>query len=125
MTTGKILQSEINLNSVASLPNRPSASKEYGGAGYTPQQMKAAFDKLALLAIDRLNSLIDDIESEGAGRIGESIKTSIRSGHTLSDFFLDVINGSLPSYLIVGNTTLAEKLAALEAEISDIKSRLE
>lgn len=123
MKTTKILNSEINLNSVASLPNHPTASKEYGGSGYSPQQMKAAFDRLALLAIDRLNSLIDDIGSEGG--VGEAIKTGIRSGHTLDDFFLDVMNGSLPSYLIVGNTTLAEKLAAIESEISDIKSRLE
>ena len=123
MKTTKILNSEINLNSVASLPNHPTASKEYGGSGYSPQEMKAAFDRLALLAIDRLNSLIDDIGSEGG--VGEAIKTGIRSGHTLDDFFLDVMNGSLPSYLIVGNTTLAEKLAAIESEISDIKSRLE
>jgi hypothetical protein len=125
MTTQKILTSEINANSIASLPDRPCADKEYGGAGYTAREMKAAFDKLALLAINRLNSLIDDIESEEMGNVGDSIKTGIRSGHTLNDFFLDLKNGSLASYLMVGTSTLVEKLAALEQEISDIKSKME
>ncbi len=124
MTTTKILTSEINANSVASLPDRPCADKEYGGSGLTAQEMKAAFDKLPLLAIERLNSLIDDIEKEGEGKIGDSIKTGVRQGHTLDDFFLDLMNGSLASYLAVGSVSLAEKIAQLEEEIGNIKNEL-
>lgn len=124
MTTTKILTSEINASSVAALPDRPCADKEYGGSGFTAQEMKAAFDKLPLLAIERINSLIDDITKEGEGKIGDSIKTGVRQGHTLDDFFLDLMNGSLASYLAVGNVSLAEKIAQLEGEIADIKSKL-
>ena len=122
MTTKKIQTSEINASSVASLPDHPCADKAYGGSGFTPQQMKAAFDRLAILAIERLNSLIDDIEGEGEGRVAESIKTGIRSGHTLEDFFFDLTNGTLASYLTVGDTTLAEKLSAIEVDIKNLKS---
>ena len=124
MTTTKILTSEINASSVAALPDRPCADKEDGGSGFTAQEMKAAFDKLPLLAIERINSLIDDITKEGEGKIGDSIKTGVRQGHTLDDFFLDLMNGSLASYLAVGNVSLAEKIAQLEGEIADIKSKL-
>ena len=122
MTTKKIQTSEINASSVASLPDHPCADKAYGGSGFTPQQMKAAFDRLAILAIERLNSLIDDIEGEGEGSVAESIKTGIRSGHTLEDFFFDLTNGTLASYLTVGDTTLAEKLSAIEVDIKNLKS---
>lgn len=122
MNTQKILTSEINSCSVASLPDRPAAKKEYGGLGLTAQEMKAAFDKLALLGIERLNSLIDDIESEDVGRIGESIKTGLASGHTLADFFSDLNNGTLASYFTVGNSTLLEKIAELEEEIEKVKA---
>ena len=123
MTTKKILTSEINASSVAALPDRPCADKEYGGSGFTAQEMKAAFDKLPLLGITRLNSLIDDIESEGVGRIGESIKTGIYTGQTLASFFSDLKNGALASYLAVGNSTLLEKIAALEESIATLTEK--
>jgi hypothetical protein len=123
MNTQKILNSEINSCSVASLPNRPASSKEYGGLGLTAQEMKAAFDRLPLLGITRLNSLIDDIEGEGVGRIGESIKTGLYSGHTLANFFSDLNNGTLASYLAVGNSTLIEKIATLEETISALSEK--
>lgn len=123
MNTKKIQNSEINSCSVASLPNRPASSKEYGGLGLTAQEMKAAFDKLPLLGITRLNSLIDDIESEGVGRIGESIKTGIYTGQTLASFFSDLKNGALASYLAVGNSTLLEKIATLEESIATLTEK--
>lgn len=125
MNTKKIQQTEINDAAVAFLPDKPTASKEFGGLGMSSQNLKAAFDRLPMLAVERLNSLITDIESEGDGRIGESIKTGIRSGHTLADFFMDLVNGSLASYFAVGTSTLIDKLADLEEEITKIKSKLE
>ena len=103
------------------MPNRPSAGKEYGGLGLSAQEVKAAFDKLPMLAIERINSLIDDIQSEEEGMVAESIKTGVKRGHTLSDFFIDLQNGTLASYLIVGSSTLIDKIATLEEEIQKIK----
>ena len=50
MYTSKILDSEISGLKVASLPTRPTAPQSFGGKGFTAAEMKAAFDKLPLLA---------------------------------------------------------------------------
>ena len=71
MNTKKILESEVEDLKISSLPNRPTAKKIHGGAGLNAQEMKAAFDKLPLFVAERLNSLIDDIESEKNGKIGD------------------------------------------------------
>ncbi|MBQ7314885.1 MAG: hypothetical protein IJW83_02640 [Clostridia bacterium] len=60
MTT-KILPSEIADIKIASLPTRPTAPTSFGGKGYTASDMKAAFDRLPLFIIERLNALIDDV----------------------------------------------------------------
>ncbi len=60
MTT-KISASEISDLRISSLPLRPTASPQSGGSGYTAADMRAAFDRLPLFIIERLNSLIDDV----------------------------------------------------------------
>lgn len=124
MNTTKILESEVESLKISSLPNRPTAEKKYGGAGLTAQEMKAAFDKLPIFIAERLNSLIDDIESEGDGKISESIKTGLDSGHCLSDFFADIKNGNLASYMALGDSTLVEKIYEMSAAIDAIKEQL-
>ena len=124
MNTTKILESEVESLKISSLPNRPTAEKKYGGAGLSAQEMKAAFDKLPIFIAERLNSLIDDIESEGDGKISESIKTGLDSGHCLSDFFADIKNGNLASYMALGDSTLVEKIYEMSAAIDAIKEQL-
>ena len=124
MNTTKILESEVESLKISSLPNRPTTEKKYGGAGLSAQEMKAAFDKLPIFIAERLNSLIDDIESEGDGKISESIKTGLDSGHCLSDFFADIKNGNLASYMALGDSTLVEKIYEMSAAIDAIKEQL-
>lgn len=124
MNTKKILESEVESLKISSLPNRPTAKKIYGGGGLSAQEMKAAFDSLPIFVAERLNSLIDDIESEGDGKIGESIKTGLDTGHCLSDFFADVKNGNLASYMSLGDGTLVEKIYEMGAAIDAIKEKL-
>ena len=124
MNTTKILDSEINGLKISSLPSRPTAPTAFGGKGYTSAEMKAAFDKLPLFVAERLNSLVDDIESEKNGKIGDSIKTGLDSGHCLSDFFADVKNGNLASYMALGDGTLVEKIYEMSSAIDDIKIKL-
>ena len=124
MNTTKILESEVESLKISSLPNRPTAEKKYGGAGLSAQEMKASFDKLPIFIAERLNSLIDDIESEGDGKISESIKTGLDSGHCLSDFFADIKNGNLASYMALGDSTLVEKIYEMNAAIDAIKEQL-
>ena len=106
------------------LPKRPTAPVAYGGRGYTAQEMKAAFDKLPLLLVDRFNSLLTDIEATGEEGISGSIKTGLATGHTLADLFCDITNGNLSSYLTVGDKALIERILSLEEELAEIKAML-
>lgn len=124
MNTQKILESEIRDLKIASLPRRPTSPTAYGGEGYTAQDMKAAFDRLPLFLVERLNSLIDDIEREDEGKISESIKTGLFELHTLADFFADIKNGSLASYLTVGDVSLVEAISDLRDQVTSLKATM-
>ncbi len=61
MNTQNISDAEIEELKISNLPTRPTAPEHYGGAGYTARDMKAAFDRLPLFIVERLNSLIEDV----------------------------------------------------------------
>lgn len=61
MITEIITNEEIRECGVSSLPTRPTAPTAFGGRGYTAGELKAAFDRLPCLIIDRLNSLISEV----------------------------------------------------------------
>ncbi len=121
MNTEKITDGEIADKKVASLPTRPNAPAALGGVGYTATEMKEAFDKLPLLIIERLNSLIDDINE---GEISDSLKTGISEEHTLSDMLLDIRNGNFINYLSVFDSTLDLYLLKLREDIDAIAERI-
>ncbi len=121
MNTKKITESEIAEYKISALPTRPTAPTAFGGKGYTAQQMKAAFDKLPLYVMERLNSLIDDIADEGEGGAAASIPTGIRDGHSLRDLFYDIVSGALAEYLTVGDSSLAERLSEIEARLARVE----
>ena len=126
MTTKAIQNSEIEDLKISSLPTNPTADPNYGGLGYSASEMKAAFDRLPLFIIDRLNSLIADISSSVESSVSSEIKTGLRDNweHSLKDFFDDVKNGQLASYLAVGEYSLATQISNLKSEIDAIKSIL-
>lgn len=121
MTTTKLTESEMAPLRVASLPTRPTAPTSYGGRGYTSVEMKAAFDKLPTLIAERLNSLIDDVES---GRICESIPTGVPSLPTLTALLSGIGDGSLAAAIKVFDTSLAAYLAALRSDVDEIAAAL-
>ncbi len=113
MKTTKILSEEIRDLKIASLPTRPNANAYFGGKSYTSADMRAAFDKLSLFIIERFNSLLEDISRSGENSLAAAMPTGISENHTLVDFFSDVTNGNLASYLDVGGTSLASALAEI------------
>ena len=124
MNTTKILDSEIKDLKVASLPSRPTAPTAFGGKGFTSNEMKAAFDKLSLFIIQRFNTLLEDISSEGDNSLSAEIPTGISNGHTLYELFSDITNGNLAAYLSMGEETLAEMKERLFSENALIEERL-
>ena len=124
MNTQRITESEISTLKVSSLPTRPTAPASFGGRGYTSSDMKAAFDRLPLYIIERLNSLIDDIGAEGEESVASAVRTGIADGHTLLDLFEDIGSGAFSAYLTVFGVTLTEYLAQLRSEIDSLKEKI-
>jgi len=106
MNATKITDSEIEKIKVSSLPTRPTSPTAFGGSGYSAAQMKAAFDKLPLLLVERYNRLLDDVSLLGEGSVASEIPTGLDEDHTLSELFSDIKNGNLASYITVGGYTL-------------------
>ena len=124
MNTQKITESEIEDIKIASLPTRPTMPQAYGGIGYSSKDMKEAFDKLPLYVMERLNSLIGDIEAEGAGGVCESIKTNMFEGHSLKDFFNDFLLGTAAGYMGIYDTNLLEYLTKIREDVDKIAKEL-
>ncbi len=112
MNTTKILDSEIQSLKIASLPTYPNAEAKYGGVGYSGAEMKAAFDRLPLFIISRLNSLLDDISAQSGG-VSSEIKTGISDRHTLENLFSDIKSGAFASYLELFEMPLAEHISRI------------
>ena len=123
MKTIKITEGEIAPLRVSALPSRPTAPTSFGGKGYTATQMKEAFDRLPLLIIKRLNSLIDDINDEENG-ITLNIPTGIKADHTLRDLFEDILTGEIGNYLAVHGNSLAGYLSRLREELDTVEKSM-
>ena len=120
MKTTKILPSETAPLKISSLPTRPTAPQGYGGCGYTAADMKAAFDKLPMLIVERFNSLIDDIFADKDESILSDLKTGLSEDHTLSDLIDDLKNGNFTSYLTLSGTDLATVIEEMRYDIENI-----
>ncbi len=118
MNTKKIKDAEIADLTIASLPSRPTAPKSFGGRGFTASEMKAAFDRLPLFIIERLNRLIDDIGRLGEGSMADEVPTGISDGHTLGALFGDITSGRFANYLTVLGEPLCEIIMSLK-ELSE------
>lgn len=126
MKATKITSAEIAPLKVAALPSRPTAPTAFGGKGYSASDMKAAFDRLPLYIIDRLNLLIDDIKD---AEILDDIMTGISDGHSIKELISDITSGQMASYLNVFGVSLAEAIqrlrdSILEKETGDSELRV-
>lgn len=108
---------------VAALPTRPNAPTSLGGAGYTATDMKCAFDRLPLFLHGRINTLIEDICGENGGSITDAVKTQLSENHTLKDFFDDVKSGEAANYIMCFDSSLAEYLEKLRADINALAEK--
>lgn len=118
MKANIITEGEIAALKVSSLPSRPTAPGSFGGLGYTAGQMKAAFDRLPLYIIERLNDLIDGITRTGDGSFAAAMPTGIKEGHTLRDLIEDIVNGNCSAYLTVLGEPLGGILARHEEKLA-------
>ncbi len=124
MKTTNITSNKYEKLTVSSLPTNPTADINAGGYGYTPTQMKAAFDKLPLFIIERLNMLIDDITAEPSESISSAMLTGIAEGHTLFKLFSDIKDGTAAGYFAVGTESLATALASIKERLTRLEGEV-
>lgn len=124
MKAKKIYNSDIEGLLISSLPTRPTLSYSRGGAGYSASDMKAAFDKLPLLIIEKYNNLIDDVHALGDGSLASDIPTGIKDGHTLGALFEDLASGELATYFNFLGKSLFAHVLTLWTEIDSLKARI-
>ena len=122
MKATKITMSEAEPLLIASLPTRPTAPGAFGGKGYTATEMKAAFDKLPLLIIERFNALIESIEDGG---VCEEMPTGIDGAPTLKELINSFSDGALASVIAYRDTTLTAFLEALRADVDRLIGAVE
>ena len=122
MKTTRITMSEAEPLLIASLPTRPTSPSAFGGKGYTATEMKEAFDKLPLLIIERLNNLLDDVES---GAVCDAIPTGITGAPMLADLIQAFTSGALASIIAYRDTTLTAFLEALRADVDRLMNKVE
>ena len=122
MKTTKITTTETEPLLIASLPTRPTAPSAFGGKGYTATEMKAAFDRLPLLIIERFNELIGDIES---GEAFASVPTGIDGAPTIAELLRAFTAGTLASIITYRDTTLTAYLEALRSDVDRLIAKAE
>ena len=124
MKSTKIKEADIESLKVSALPTRPTAPAAFGGKGYTPAELKAAFDALPLYIIEKFNSLIEDITASADSGIMSEMRTGITEGHTLANMLSDIKSGDFVSYVKINDTTLGEYLAALRSDVDSLASKI-
>lgn len=122
----KITPSEIEECRISNLPTRPSFPSLYAGKLLSASELRAAFDALPLLVADAINDFVDALglfEEKGAtASLAELIATGLFQGHSLSDLFADIKNGSLATYLSAdGTRALSEVLEKLENKLDALQ----
>ena len=129
MKIEKISAEAVLNNSMERLSNRPTAASRFGRGGMTPHELKAYQDRLARIAIDKINELIALFN---AGASPESIAAAIMTPipvndtdgefKTLYEVMDDLINGDAAGYFKLNGLTednLQAELERLEEKIAE------
>lgn len=93
ITVQKITQQEIAERAVSTMAIRPNDRSSYGAGGMSPEEVRARFDALVLLVIERFNQLLDEIGEGGLG--------SGESDEAIDKLTQDILSGELAGYMQV------------------------
>ncbi|GEM_PF-5346413 len=116
---------------VSSLPSRPTAPASFGGLGYTATDLKAAFDRLPLFLVGKLNTLISEVTSLSASlsalttRVGTVEATDTAQNGRLTAAESDV--DSLTTDLATASSALSAqgaRLSVAESAVGTLSAQL-
>ena len=130
MSISKILNAELEESTVSSLATRPSSPSLYGGRTLSAKELRAAFDKLPLLLVERFNALIDALglytDEARSASLAALVATGIAKGHSLEELFADITSGRFSTYLSLdGDASLSEAFTACKAELTAFSKTLD
>ena len=115
----------INKYGVRALADRPNVSGAYGKAGMSPEQLKAHFDKMVELLIEKFNMLQDSFAKED---IAQYIRISLDKYGvgTLEDLVGDIVDGDFAANLLMANPTVnSEKKMPIQEVIYEINKKID
>jgi hypothetical protein len=119
----KIKKETVELLGVSSLPTSPTSPGAIGG-GYSAEEMKLAFDRLAIHIIEQYNLLIEAIHSDPSASILGEIPTGISDGHTLRDLMSDITGGDFAVYMKLGNRSILEEMQSLSQRVTALEEKI-
>ena len=96
----KITQKELDATKIERLPNRPNTGASIGGGALSATEMKRRYDAAPELISKKINALVDAIagvDEEGKltdKGIASLIMTGLGKGHSLTDLFRGLADGS-------------------------------
>ena len=121
----KISENDINKGKVSNLPTRPNSIGSYGSTSLTSEKLREKFDELSLLAIDKINEIIEGMSANGATTKTIKFKHGDME-YSLQDIFDSIFSGILSQIMIVGeNSTLNTALAYIHSSITTESERSE
>ena len=113
-----IKETDINAKKMSAVATRPNSTGLYGTKALTANELKAKMDALPLLAIEKINEIINAM-----GVDGDFAKTlKFQSGdtvYTLQELVDGIFNGDLSEILIINGNTLEFVVENLSAQISN------
>ena len=128
MALDKISADQIYKNSMERAANRPTEASRFGHGGMNPAQLKAEYDKLAKLAIAKINEVISAIHSNAPEEsITNIILTPMQTGDqdgefkTLYEVMVDILGGEFAGYLKLNGLFEDD----LQAELERLQRELE
>ena len=87
--------------------------------------MKAAFDALPLLIIERFNLLLDDVSKVGEGSLASAIPTGIKEEQSLTELFAEITSGAFAAYLMVDGSSLMTTVCDIKARLDALEAKNE
>lgn len=126
----KIEQTEINSKKISNLPTRPNSTGLYGDKPLSSKDLKERMDALSLLAISKLNEIIEGMAA--GGDVAETIKFKHSDNeYSLAELFSMIFKADGLSDVLItddGKTintrlsNLSSSVTLLEEDIDDLEA---
>ncbi|MBR4295756.1 MAG: hypothetical protein IKT56_02820 [Clostridia bacterium] len=119
----KIKQTKIDSNKISNLPTRPNSKGLYRDQTYSAQELKARLEALSILAIDKLNEIIDGMAAGGA--VAKTMKFKhVDKEYSLAELFSMIFAADGLSDILITDNGISTPVT-LNTALSNINSAMQ